>query len=50
MTEKELQEWGNKFKEFFLCGADKLTEKQKEELWKYIRWQWGQDKKKRRIK
>ena len=43
MTDEELKKWGQKFKDFFMCNAHNLTEKQKEELWKYIRWQWEKD-------
>ena len=49
MNEQEMKKWGKKFKDFFMCGSDKLTEKQKEELWKYIRWQWEQDEKKKSL-
>lgn len=33
-----------RFKEVFLCGAEKLNKEQKEELWNYIRYLLDKDK------
>lgn len=41
MNNKDLKK---QFKDIFLCGSEKLTHKQKEELWNYIRYLMDKDK------